>query len=78
MKRHSETQTLKDCTVRPQPFLTKRYCSSENSRISFQQRLQHSALMEIDNYVRERFDTTSFWAEDEDGLPVVYQPPGCR
>ncbi|MNG95862.1 hypothetical protein D3C79_549100 [compost metagenome] len=34
--------------------------------------------MEIDNYVCERFDTTSFWAEDEDGLPVVHQPPSCR
>jgi len=78
MESHSEAQALEDCTVRAQPFLTKRYCSSEYSRVCFQQRPQRSALMKVDNHVRKRFDATSFRAEDEDGLPVVYQPPSCR
>jgi len=40
--------------------------------------MKRASLMEIDDYICEGLDAAPLRAEDEDGLPILDQPPGRR
>ena len=66
------------CAVRAEPFLAERDRGVEDRRVGLEQGAQRAALMEIDDHVGERLDASPLRAKDQDGLPILDQPPGRR
>ena len=78
VQRDTEAKAFEDGAVRPEPFLAKRDRGVEDRGIGFEQRAQRAALMKIDDHVGERLDASPLRAEDQDGLPILDEPPRRR
>jgi hypothetical protein len=78
MKCDAQAKALEDRTVRPQPLLSECNGGVEHRGVGFKQGTQRSALMKVDDHVRERLNTPPLRAEDQDSLSIVGQPPGRR
>src|ERR1700692_3135524 len=74
----AESQAFQDCTARPKPFLAKRNRRVQDIRIALRERGERATLMQLDDDVGKGLNASTFRAENENRLALVYEPPSGR